>query len=178
LGQNVYTDFSSTDLRCLYRQMSTIPSSSISSLDMVTPPNNLLTTGNMNGLSIVEPRAGLFNYDAIHTFLHNNMKDGLLTRENAPVAVYNATGTGGLATDEANLLKSYGYNIKKIDNSPNTTNPATTTLVDLSGGKDKYTLHFLETRLGTTATSKIPSEFGITPPQGVKFVIILGEDAS
>jgi LCP family protein required for cell wall assembly len=178
LGQNVYTDFSSTDLRCLYRQMSTIPSSSISSLDMVTPPNNLLTTGNMHGLSIVEPRAGLFNYDAIHTFLHNNMKDGLLTRENAPVAVYNATGTGGLATDEANLLKSYGYNIKKIDNSPNTTNPATTTLVDLSGGKDKYTLHFLETRLGTTATSKIPSEFGITPPQGVKFVIILGEDAS
>lgn len=178
LGQNVYTDFSSTDMRCLYRQMSTIPSSSIASLDMVTPPNDLLTTGNMNGLSIVEPKAGLFDYSDIHDFLHSSLKDGLIIKESAPVAVYNATNTSGLATKESNLLKSYGYKITSVKNAPNATEPATTVLVDLIGGKDKYTRHYLEARLGVTATSKIPSEFGITPPDNAKFVIILGEDAT
>ncbi|MGH7156496.1 MAG: LCP family protein [Candidatus Saccharimonadales bacterium] len=178
LGQNVYTDFDSTSLKCLYHQLSTIPSSAIQSLDMVTPPNNLLTTGNMNGLSIVEPRAGLFDYSAIHTFLHSTLKDGLIVKENATVAVYNATGTSGLATGESNLLKSYGYNVTTIANAPNATDPSNTTLVDLSKGKDKYTLHYLEGRLGATAVTSVPGGFGITPPQGTDFVIILGEDAS
>lgn len=176
LGKNVYTDFSSTDIKCLYHQMATIPSTSIASLDMVTPPNNLLTTGNINGLSVVEPRAGLSDYSDIHTFLHKSLKDGLLTKENASVAIYNATGTSGLATSEANLLKSFGYNVTTIENATNATNPPTSVLVDLSKGSAKYTRHYLESRLGVTASSKIPSDYGIAPPQGVKFVIILGED--
>ena len=178
LGNNVYTDFSGTDLKCLYHQMSTIPSTSIASLDMVTPPNNLLTTGPMNGLSIVEPRAGLYNYNDIHTFLHTSLKDGYITHENASVAVYNATSTSGLATKQAALLKSYGYNVTTVANAPNATDPSTTTLVDLSGGKYKYTSHYLETRFGVTSNSKVPGEFSITPPQGTQFVIILGEDAT
>jgi hypothetical protein len=51
-------------------------------------------------------------------------------------------------------------------------------LVDLSHGQDKYTRHYLEARLGVTAEGKVPGEFGITPPAGAKFVIILGEDAT
>jgi polyisoprenyl-teichoic acid--peptidoglycan teichoic acid transferase len=178
LGQNVYTDFSSTDLKCLYRQMSTIPASKIASLDMVTPPNNLLTTGNINGLSVVEPLEGLFEYDNIHTFLHKNLTDGLITKENAPIAIYNATSTGGVATSQSNLLKSYGYKVITTENAPNSTNPSQTVLVDLSGGKDKYTLHYLEGRLGVTAVGKLPGDFGITPPPNAKFVIILGEDVA
>jgi hypothetical protein len=178
LGNNVYTDFSSTDIKCLYHQMSTIPSSSIQSLDMVTPPNNLLTTGNMNGLSVVEPRAGLYDYGGIHTFLHGSLPDGWILKEHAQVAVYNATNTSGLATKEATLLKSYGYTVGTVQNAPSQTDPSMTTLVDLSGGKDKYTLHYLESRLGVTATGKMPKDGGITPPAGAKFVIILGEDAT
>jgi polyisoprenyl-teichoic acid--peptidoglycan teichoic acid transferase len=178
LGNNVYTDFSSTDIKCLYHQMATIPSSSIQSLDMVTPPNNLLTTGNMNGLSVVEPRAGLYDYSAIHTFLHKSLPDGLITKEHAQVAIYNATNTSGLATKEANLIKSYGYTVGTVQNAANQTNPQMTTLVDLSAGQDKYTLHYLESRLGVTAVGKLPKDSGITPPPGAKFVIILGEDAT
>ncbi|HVS78813.1 MAG TPA: LCP family protein [Candidatus Saccharimonadales bacterium] len=178
LGKNVYTDFSSTDLRCLYHQMSTIPSSAIQSLDMVTPPNDLLTTGTMDGLSIVEPLAGLFDYSQIHTYLHTSLKDGLILKENASVAVYNATATPGLATSEAATLKSYGYNVTKIANAPNATSPTATTVVDLSGGKDKYTARYLQTRFGITPVTKLPSQYGITPPQGTKFAIILGSDAA
>jgi len=178
LGQNVFTDFSSGDIRCLYKQISTIPASAISSLDMVTPPNNLLTTGNMNGLSIVEPRAGLFDYSAIHTFLHSALKDGLIVKENAHIAVYNATDTSGLATSTTNKLKEYGYNVIKTDSTTTSSNPATTTIVDLSKGTDKYTRNYLQHRFGVTAVNKLPSEFGITPPADASFVIILGEDAA
>jgi hypothetical protein len=178
LGQNVYTDFSASDIKCLYKQMSTIPSSAIQSLDMVTPPNQLLTTGNVGGQSIVKPLAGIGDYGDIHTFLHQSLKDGLITRENAQIAIYNATGINGLASDESDLLKSYGYNVKTIETAPNATDPQSTTLVDLSKGADKYTKHYLEDRLGVTAVGKVPSDYGITPPLGTKFVIILGEDAS
>jgi polyisoprenyl-teichoic acid--peptidoglycan teichoic acid transferase len=178
LGQNVYTDFSSSDIRCLYRQMSTIPSTAIQSLDMVTPPNNLLTTGSMNGLSIVEPRDGLYDYDAIHTFLHGAFKDGLITKENASVAVYNATATPGFATSQADLLKSFGYHVTTIDNAGSQSAGTTTTLVDLSKGTSKYTAHYLEGRYGVTAVTKLPEGAGVSPPLGTKFVIILGDDAS
>jgi hypothetical protein len=94
------------------------------------------------------------------------------------VAIYNATGSGGLATKEANLLKSYGYNVTTIDNAPNATDPPSTSLVDLTHGTDKYTLRYLEGRLGVTAAGQVPGGFGIAPPQGTDFVIILGEDAA
>jgi polyisoprenyl-teichoic acid--peptidoglycan teichoic acid transferase len=177
LGANVYTDFTATDIKCLYKQMATIPSSSIQSLDMVTPPNTLLTTGNINGLSVVEPRAGLYDYSDIHSFLHSSLKDGLITRENAPVAIYNGTGTAGLATSEAKLLKGFGYNVTAVQNAGSATDPSASILVDLSKGADKYTAHYLESRLGVTSVSRVPGEFGVTPPAGTKFVIILGEDA-
>jgi LCP family protein required for cell wall assembly len=178
LGQNVYTDFSSGDIKCLYHQVSTIPSSAITSLDMVSPPNALLTTGNINGLSVVEPKAGLFDYDDIHTFLHKSLTDGLITKENAHVAVYNATSSAGIATSAADTLKEYGYKVTKVDNAGNATDPATTKIVDLSHGTDKYTRHYLEARFGVTAVTKVPSGAGITPPTDAKFVIILGEDAA
>jgi polyisoprenyl-teichoic acid--peptidoglycan teichoic acid transferase len=181
-GQNVYTDFDTTSIKCLYRQVSTIPSEAIQSLDMVTPPHDLLTTGAAvvagSTVSIVKPLAGIGNYSDIHTFLHNSLKDGLISKENAAVAIYNASSRAGLATSESTLLKSYGYNVTTVENAPNATDPATSTLVDLSKGANKYTRHYLEERLGVTAVSKLPADYGITPPVGAKFVIILGSNAS
>jgi anionic cell wall polymer biosynthesis LytR-Cps2A-Psr (LCP) family protein len=55
LGNNVYTDFSTDDMMRLYKIIGKVPSNQITSLDLVTPPHNLLTTGNMNGLSNLGP---------------------------------------------------------------------------------------------------------------------------
>lgn len=182
LGSNVFTDFSSGDVKCLYHQLSTIPSSAIQSLDMVTPPNALLTTGaEQKGsftVSVVEPRAGTFDYSSIHKFLHGALPDGLIKKENAAVAIYNDTDTAGLASGEEALLKSYGYDVIKADSPATATNPQSTILVDFSKGQDKYTLHYLEKRFGVTAVSKVPSDISITPPQNAKFVIILGNDVT
>jgi len=177
LGSNVYTDFSLNDMTKLYQIIQKVPSASISSLDLVTAPHDYLTTGNIGTASVVEPKAGLYQYADIQSFVRNALKDSFIANENAQVAVYNATDIPGLATASANVLKSYGYNVTTITNAP-TTNPATTTIVDLTHGKDKYTKHYLEERFKVTAVGSIPSGVKLTPPAGTSFVIILGKDAS
>jgi LCP family protein required for cell wall assembly len=177
-GNNVYTDFSSNDIVRLQQIGSKIPSSSVGSLDLTTPPHNLVTTGNMNGLSIVEPRAGLTDFDAIQSYIRNALKDSFIAKENSQIAIYNSTTIAGLATASANKLKSYGYNVTVVDNTPTATNPAITTIVDFSKGKDKYTRHYLEQRFKVTSVTSLKSSYGLTPPPGTTFVIILGRDAA
>jgi LCP family protein required for cell wall assembly len=178
LGNNVYTDFSLNDLNRLYKIMGKIPSSSINSIDLVTPPHDLLTTGNMNGLSIVEPKTGLFDYSAIQNYVRNALKDSYLAKENANIAIYNATDKIGLATKQSIYLKSYGYNVVTVGNTPTPTNPTKTQIIDLSKGVDKYTKHYLEGRYGVSSTTTLPPSLGITPPAGTSFVIIVGEDVA
>lgn len=178
-GNNVYSDFSLNDITRLQQIFSKISSVSIGSLDLTTPPHNLLTTGTVDGTtSIVEPRAGLFDYSAIQNYVHNAIKDSFIAKENSQIAIYNATSVNGLATSSANKLKSFGYNVTTVDNTPSTTNPATTTIVDLSKGADKYTRHYLEERFGVKAVTSMPKNSGVTPPSGTTFVIILGRDAA
>jgi LCP family protein required for cell wall assembly len=178
LGNNVFTDFSLDDLTRLYKITGKIPSSSISSIDLVTPPHNLVTTGNMNGLSIVQPRAGLFDYDAIQSYVRNALKDSYIAKENAQIAIYNDTNVSGMATKQSNYLKSYGYNVTTVGNTPTPTNPQKTQIIDLSKGVDKYTKHYLESRYGVTSSTTLPPGLGITPPAGTSFVIIVGEDVA
>ena len=177
-GQNVFTDFSLGNLKPLYNLVSNIPSYDITSMDLTTTPGNLITTGTMDGLSIDYPVAGLYNYSQIGAYVRASLRDGELAKENAPVAVYNATSLGGLAATQTAILQGYGYRISTTSTAPNTVDPAKTTLVDLSNGKDAYTRHYLENRLGTTAVTSLPAEYGIKPQPGTDFVIILGQDAA
>ena len=178
LGNNIYTDFNLNDMTRMYQITQKIPSNDITSLDLVTPPHAFLTTAPVNGLSTVQPRAGMFNYSAIQDYIRNTLRDGFIAKENASVAVYNATNVAGLAKSKATLLKSYGYSVTTVDNAPNASNPQRTVVVDLTKGKDKYTRHYLEGRFNVTAINSLPTGSGLTPPAGTDFVIILGEDAT
>jgi LCP family protein required for cell wall assembly len=178
LGRNVYSDFDTSSIKCLYTQTSEVKSNNIKSLDLVTPPNDLLVTGPHLGRSIVRPKSGLFEYSQVRDYIRKTFRDGFLAKENAAVAIYNATNTSGLATTIANELRSYGYSIPTVENSPNQTNPAKTVVVDLSKGVNKYTRNYLEQRFGGTATSNIPAGLGINPPPATDFVIIVGTDAN
>ena len=177
-GDNIYTDFSLNDIKRLYEIISKIPSKDISSLDLVTPPHDLLTTNGLNGFSVVQPKAGLYEYGPLQNYIRNTLRDGFLLRENAPVAVYNATDIAGLATKQADILKSYGYNVTVVDSLSKATNPAKTVLVDQSGGLAKYTRHYLEQRFSTIAQDSLSKNVGVSPPAETKFVIILGKDAT
>jgi LCP family protein required for cell wall assembly len=177
-GNNVYTDFSANDIMRLQQIFSKISGNSIDSLDLTTPPHALVSTGNMNGLSIVEPKAGLGDYSDIQNYVRNTLKDSFIAKENAQIAVYNSTSIAGLATASANRLRSYGYNVTTVDNTSQQLDKLTTTIVDLTGGKDKYTLHYLQQRFKAAVTKSLDASFGVKPPQGTSFVIILGRDAA
>jgi hypothetical protein len=178
LGNNVYTDFTLDDMTALYKIMQKIPSNKITSLDLVTAPHDYLTTGNMNGLSIVRPKDGLFDYDAIQNYVRNALKDSYIAKENSNIAIYNATTVVGMAGKQSTYLKSYGYNVVTVGNTPTPTNPPKTQIIDLTKGADKYTKHYLEGRYGVASTTNLPASLGVTPPTGTNFVIIVGEDVA
>jgi LCP family protein required for cell wall assembly len=173
-GNHVQSNMNTAEVMRIYEISKTIDSSKIGSVGLADPPNNFVQTDNINGQSIVRPRAGLFDYSQIQNYVRNTLKDGFIQNENASIAVYNGSGIDGLAGTKATELKSFGYNITTIANAPNP--QAQTVLVDLTNDSKKYTKHYLEKRLGVTSSTGIPS--GITVPQGTDFVIILGKNES
>ncbi len=172
-GNNVQTDISLSDMTRLVTILKKISNTSIQSVGLGDAVNNLITTGNMNGISIDEPTAGLSDYSAIQAFVRSTLKDGYITKENANVTVLNGTVTPGVASAEAAKLKSYGYNVGTVDSAP-TSDYATTKIIDLSHGADKYTLHYLQSRYNVSSvTSTLPA--GITAGNA-KIIVIIGLD--
>jgi polyisoprenyl-teichoic acid--peptidoglycan teichoic acid transferase len=171
-GDHVQANMTTSELLRIYELGRDITADKIVSLGLADPPNAYVKTDNIGGLSVVVPRAGLDNYTEIQNYVRNAMKDGFIKKENAQIVVLNGTTTGGLATQKANELKSFGYNVTSIADAP-TKNYTKTVLVDLRSGSKKYTKHYLEQRFGVTATNKLPDP-SINPGQA-DFVIILGQ---
>lgn len=174
-GNNVQSDISLADMTRMVDIMKQVPSNQIQSVGLTDGANNLVTTGTMNGLSIVEPKAGLEDYSQIQEYIRGKLKDGYITKENANITVLNGSDAVGLATAKANELKSYGYNVGTVGNAPTDTYQATQ-IIDLSHGAKKYTLNYLKNRFNIQNVST-------TLPQGIvpgnaNIVIILGADAA
>jgi polyisoprenyl-teichoic acid--peptidoglycan teichoic acid transferase len=174
-GDHVRSNLTTSEILRVYDIVKGIDSSKIGSLDLVTPPNVLIGGGMVNGNSVQQPKAGPKDYSAIQNFVRNSLRDGYLRKENASIAVFNGSNTTGLASKRATELKSFGYNIATVDNAP-TKNYTQTILVDFTGGKKKYTQHYLEQRLKVTAVSQLPDS--AINPNGADFVIILGQNES
>lgn len=171
-GDHVQTNLSIDDLMKIYDIGQEIGDDKVKSIGLADPPNEFLTTDTYYGLSVVVPKAGLYNYDEIQAFLRNQLRDGFLKKEDARVAVLNGTKSPNLAKDYAKMLKSYGYNVTEVGNAPDR-NTAQTTLYDTTKGDKKYTKRYLELRTRSTALDDLPS--GING-ETADFVIIIGEN--
>ena len=174
-GNNVQTDLSLSDGSRLYSIVKGVNNANVQSLDLDTAPNVYVTTAMVGTQSTVQPKAGMFNFSDIKSFVRSKLQDGYLKKENASVTILNGTTISGLATNEADVLKSYGYNVGTVGSAP-TDGYQQTVLVDLSGGKDKYTKHYLEQRFNTTAVTKLPDT--AIAPGAAHFILILGNDQS
>lgn len=176
-GNNVATDLSLSNANRLFSIMRNISGANITSIDLdgglVPGATQYVTTGNMNGQSIVLPKAGLFNYTAIQQFVRGQLKDPYILKENARIFVLNGTSTPNLASNLAAQLEPYGYNVVKVANSPDT-GWTQTQLIDLTHGRDKYTKHYLEQRLGVKADDHVADSN--IPTNGADFVIIVGSN--
>ena len=166
-GDNVYSDLSTQGAERLYSIMKKIGDGNITSIGLTDPPHQLVTTGRVGGLSVDFPVAGMDNYTDIKAYVRQQMPDGYIIKENAPVTVLAGSTDGAAVT--GGLLKSYGYNVTATLASAQ---PATSlTLVDLSGGTDPYTLHYLQTRYNVKAVTALPPGVALAPGSA-KFVII------
>jgi polyisoprenyl-teichoic acid--peptidoglycan teichoic acid transferase len=174
-GDHVHSNLSTGEILRVYDIVKSIDSSKIGSVGLADPPNNYIKTGMYNGQSIVMPTAGMFQFSDIQNFVRNTLRDGYLRKENANIAVFNGSTITGLAGKRATELKSFGYSITTVDNAP-TKNYEKTLLIDFTGGKKKYTQHYLEQRLKVTAVTQLPDSR--INPNGADFVIILGQNES
>ncbi len=173
LGDHVSSNFKTEEVLRVYEIMQETPNNEIASVGLADGPNSFVTTSNIGGLSVVIPRAGVFEYDEIKNFVRNALRDGFLANENASVDVYNGTFVGGLAGRTADELKSFGYTVNTIADAPNK-GMVDTIIVDLTNGEKKYTKAYLEKRFGVTAVNRMPDSS--IDPGGANFVIILGEN--
>jgi hypothetical protein len=143
------------------------------SVDLASAANPLVKTGMISGQSVVLPTAGQGNYEAIQAFIRTKLKDGYITKENANITVLNGTVSPGLATEKADQLRTYGYNVATVADAP-TSDYEKTVIVDLTKGKKPYTKNYLEKRFGVKTTTKLPDT--TIKPGSASFVIILGRN--
>ncbi len=170
-GNHVRTDFAAGDVVHLYNVATKLGEPE--SIGLTT--ENLLMSANIGGRSVLTPKAGTFDYSEIHAYIRSALPDGYIVRENAPVVVLNGTTVAGKAQEVADILKSYAYNVTKVDNA-STQDYNKTIIIDLTG-KNPYTKNYLEKRFSVTATSDIPEGLVVPEEERQGFIIIIGGDA-
>jgi LCP family protein required for cell wall assembly len=188
-GDNMVTDMTLAEGMRAYDIGKGIDNTKIQTVDLVTPPNNLVTTSSMQNVSIVVPRAGMYDYSAIQQYIQQlfNPPTTAATAgaavtagatatnapENALLAVFNGTTKAGLASAQAAVLKAAGYNVPTVGNAPSPAY-AKTVIVELSNGAHKNTRKYLETHYGVTAVTVSPDP--AIQAGSANFIVILGSD--
>ncbi len=170
-GSHVRTNIGVDDLMKLYDVASEIDGSKVTSIGLADPPNDFLTTGNIGGLSVVLPKAGLYEYTDMQAYIRKTLRDGFIRKEDPKILVLNGTNKTGAATAYRDVLESYGYTVIGVGEAPSKTY-TDSVFVDMTGGKKRYTQRYLELRLGTGAVHDLPA--GVEPG-AADFVIIVGQ---
>ena len=119
MGDNLRTNFDTSEVNTLVKLGRTIPSEKIKSISLIETEPALLTTATATtGASIVRPVAGIFDYTQIARYLGKTLSSDAASQEGAKIAVYNGTGAAGLAQYTADALEEKGLGVTTIDNAP------------------------------------------------------------
>ena len=168
-GDNLYTDMSADAAIKLLGISKSIQDRDITSFDLVTAPNKLVTTDRIGNSSIVRPIAGIDIYSDIQKFIRAKLVDGYISKEAAPVVVL-ATDKG-IAEPVFSSLTEQGYVVRAQISSGADSSGAK--LIALDKGRAPYTRNYLEKRLGMKAATKLPA--GVVVPDDARFVILVGK---
>jgi LCP family protein required for cell wall assembly len=170
LGNNLRTNFETSEIRTLMDVASKVKSEEIKTISLFDGDNSVVKTGNYGGASVVMPSAGVFNYDQIRKFLDQKLTSNPVTREAANVVVLNGSGQAGVAGIEAENLEGKGFIVSEVGNAPEGTYEDVE-VYQIGDGK-------------SATKAKLESVFGIkvkttTPPVPVNgdtnFVVIFGK---
>jgi hypothetical protein len=139
MGKNLRTNIDTKEIRTIMNLGSEIKESDIHRLSFVEENNVLMTTGTAGGASIVQPAAGLYNYDDIRAYIKSEIYATPLSKEKATVAVLNGSGVAGAAQKEADKLTELGMKVVHVGNVPGNEKIGKTQVYQLPAGKEKTT---------------------------------------
>jgi LCP family protein required for cell wall assembly len=173
IGSNVKTDFTLGEVHRLYDITKPISSNSIQSLslDKANGKDLLTSYTSEDGESALIPAAGIDDFSDIQAFVKQQTSTNPVVREDASVAVLNATDTSGLASAERTKLKIKGLNVTAIGDA--LSNQATTTVIDNSQGKKPATRALLGQLFGNHFTTTNPYAGMYDDPD---FIVLTGSD--
>jgi anionic cell wall polymer biosynthesis LytR-Cps2A-Psr (LCP) family protein len=166
LGNNLRTDFATSEVRTLMDIGQNIPSDSIQSLSLVKEGEELVDAG----LGGVVPIAGSFEYAEIQAFIDKSMSSDPVAREGANIVVMNGSGIAGIALTESGRLTEAGFTVSNATNAP-TSDYKQTVVYRINKTEMGGTAKALAKRYGVQLVTTDP-DFVVAP--GVDFVVIVG----
>ncbi len=167
IGNNLRTNFETSEIRTLAGLAKDIPSSAIHSVNLRDATPALFGS---DGAENVVPSAGTFDYSAIQAFIQKNINATPLSREDAHVVVLNASGAAGAAQREAEKLTALGMTVDSVGNAPSGVT-ANTVYQLKSGNKQPATIAKLQTLYNTTV--KVTAEPPVSVLDTTDIVIIV-----
>lgn len=175
-GNNISMSLSGGEIKTLLDVGRKVQPANIKSVSLVDDGNSVLTTGMIDGQSVVIPIAGVQDYNDIISYLAKQMSTNPVVGEGATVSIYNASGVAGAAANLQTKFEKEGYTVAAIGDAPSSAAGAGEyTIYDQSNGAKPKTLAALQSELKATATtSPLPS--GVTSDSD--FVIIVNSVSS
>jgi LCP family protein required for cell wall assembly len=172
LGQNLRTNFATSEIQTLMSLARDISGDKIQSIDLVSKEDPVITSGNIPGAgSIQVPVAGTYDYSGIKAYISKRINASEVSKEEAHVAVFNGGSAEGYATKQAENLEAKGFTITATENTPSGKYKGVA-IYDLSGKKPS-TKNKLASLYGVTVT-KGKAPFAVS--SDTDFVIIFGKE--
>lgn len=169
LGNNLRTTFATKEFRTLVSLAQNIQDNNIQSISLIDGDNPIMTTGNVDGQSVVEPSAGTYNYSQLQAYIQQKLSPDPVVREAAPIAVFNASGVSGMAQTEADKLQAAKFTVAGVDNAPKG-KYSRYTLYRIGSGADGTTTKLEQRYQVKLSTGSVP----VSVDSSVKFVLIIG----
>lgn len=171
LGDNLRTNFSIDEMKSFAHLAFQFDFDNMRQISLIDP-YWFLTTGMINDISYVLPRAGVGNYGDIQEYVAEMTSNDPRVYEHPTILVLNGTEEAWLASNEATKLEEKGYPEVTADNAPEGKYPTGTTIYSVTTEKTG-TKKMLEELYETEAKplSELPESFS----QNYDFVILLGD---
>ena len=169
LGDNLRTNFSVSELKTVAHMPEILDFDVMRQISLYP---DYMTTGSLNGISYVLPKAGAGNYTTIKAFIAKQLSSDPRDYEEPTIAVYNASDTAGLAASEKTKLENKGYTVTLVDNAPAGEYPSGTTIYAINPDKPG-TKRLLEDTYGKPLSPR--EELPATIQPNYDFIVILND---
>ncbi len=160
LGNNLRTNFETSEFRTLMSLSQDIPSSAIQSISLID--NDLVNDS-------AQPTAGMYDFSDIQAFIRKKLNSSPLSREGAHVVVLNASGVAGAAQAEADRLTALGIEVDQVGNAPAEKNYTANSIYQISKKKPLSLAKLASLYNATPKTTPPP----VTVDATTDYVIIL-----